>query len=212
MDGHAGWANDAALKAAGITAATKSPVGGRIVVEAAKPSGILIDNARALMDKVLPKPLPKDYDAALMKAQEALLTRGVTAIADMGTTIEDWQAYRRAGDAGTLRVRIMGYASGTEQAALIAGSGPSPWLYGDRLRLGGVKLYLDGALGSRGAWLKAPYTDAPGQTGLPRLTSTQLRNQMSRAAMDGFQLAVHAIGDRANAELLDAIAALCGNL
>jgi predicted amidohydrolase YtcJ len=208
IDGHAGWANDAALKAAGITAATKSPVGGRIVVEAAKPSGILIDNARALMDKVLPKPLPKDYDAALMKAQEALLARGVTAIADMGTTIEDWQAYRRAGDAGTLRIRIMGYASGTEQAALIAGSGPSPWLYGDHLRLGGVKLYLDGALGSRGAWLKAPYADAPGQTGLPRLTSTQLRNQMSRAAMDGFQLAVHAIGDRANAELLDAIAAL----
>jgi hypothetical protein len=71
-----------------------------------------------------------------------------------------------------------------------------------------VKLYLDGALGSRGAWLKAPYADAPGQTGLPRLTSTQLRNQMSRAAMDGFQVAVHAIGDKANAELLDSIGAL----
>ncbi|HEY1124824.1 MAG TPA: amidohydrolase [Sphingobium sp.] len=208
IDGHAGWGNAAAMKAAGITAATKSPAGGRIILEAGKPSGVLIDNATALMDKVVPKPLPKDYDAAFQKAQDALLARGVTAIADMGTTIESWQAYRRAGDAGTLRIRIMGYASGTEQAALIAGARPTPWLYGDRLRLGGVKLYLDGALGSRGAWLKAPYADAPGQTGLPRLTSTQLRNQMSRAAMDGFQVAVHAIGDKANAELLDAIGAL----
>jgi predicted amidohydrolase YtcJ len=64
---------------------------------------------------------------------------------------------------------------------------------------------MDGALGSRGAWLKAPYADAPKETGLPRLTSAQLRNQMSRAAMDGFQLAIHAIGDKANAEVLDAI-------
>ncbi len=208
VDGHAGWANDVALKAAGITATTKAPAGGQILMAAGKPSGVLVDNARALMDKVVPKPLPKDYDAALQKAQQVLLARGVTAIADMGMTINEWQAYRRAGDAGTLRVRIMAYAAGPEQAALIAGSAPSPWLYGDKLHLGGVKLLLDGALGSRGAWLKAPYSDAPGQTGLPRMTGTQLRNQMSRAAMDGFQLAVHAIGDKANAELLDAIDAL----
>jgi len=208
VDGHAGWANDAALKAAGIVATTKAPAGGQILMVAGKPSGVLVDNARALMDKFVPKPLPKDYDAALQKAQQLLLSRGVTAIADMGMTINEWQAYRRAGDAGTLRVRVMAYAAGTEQAALIAGSAPTPWLYGDRLRLGGVKLLLDGALGSRGAWLKAPYADAPTQSGLPRMTGTQLRNQMSRAAMDGFQLAVHAIGDQANSELLDAIAAL----
>jgi predicted amidohydrolase YtcJ len=208
VDGHAGWANDAALKAAGITAATKSPAGGTIVMTAGKPSGVLVDNARQLMDKIVPKPLPKDYDAALAKAQEMLLSRGVTAIADMGTTIEAWQAFRRAGDAGTLRVRIIGYALGTDQAALIAGSKPSPWLYGGRLRLVGVKFFMDGALGSRGAWLKAPYADAPTSTGLPRMTGTQLRNQMSRAAMDGFQVAVHAIGDKANAEVLDAIDSL----
>ncbi|MBO9576376.1 MAG: amidohydrolase family protein [Sphingobium sp.] len=209
IDGHAGWANAAALKAAGITAKSKAPAGGQIAMAgagpAAAPTGILIDTARSLMDRVLPKPLPKDYDAALQLAQAALLARGVTTITDMGTSIEAWQAYRRAGDASTLRMRILGYAAGLDQAALIAGSSPSPWLYDDRLRLGGVKLYLDGALGSRGAWLKAPYADAPGQTGLPRMSGTQLRNQMSRAAMDGFQLAVHAIGDRANAELLDAI-------
>jgi predicted amidohydrolase YtcJ len=74
----------------------------------------------------------------------------------------------------------------------------------------GVKLYLDGALGSRGAWLKAPYRDAPGQRGLPLLTDTVLKNLMSRAAMDHFQVAVHAIGDQANAELLGAIEELAG--
>lgn len=208
VDGHAGWANDAALAAARIVATTKAPAGGRIIAVAGKPTGVLVDQAMSLMTKVLPVPQPKDYDAALQKAQEALLARGVTGIADMGTTIEAWQAYRRAGDRGALRVRIMGYARGMEQASLIAGPGPTPWLYDDRLRLGGVKLYMDGALGSRGAWLKAPYADAPTETGLPRLTPIQLRNQMSRAAMDGFQLAIHAIGDKANAEVLDAIGEL----
>jgi len=87
---------------------------------------------------------------------------------------------------------------------LIGGSAPSPWLYEDRLRLNGVKLYLDGALGSRGASLKAPYADAPTR-GLAFLTETQLKNLMSRAAMDHFQIAVHAIGDAANAQVLGAI-------
>jgi predicted amidohydrolase YtcJ len=126
----------------------------------------------------------------------------------MGTTMEDWQAFRRAGDAGSLKLRIMSYAGGIEAMELIGGSGPSPWLYDDRLRLNGVKLYLDGALGSRGAWLKRPYHDDPGNTGLPLLKPDQLRNLMSRAAMDNFQIAVHAIGDAANGELLAAIAEL----
>ena len=94
--------------------------------------------------------------------------------------------------------------------ALIAGPGPSPWLYEDRLRMGGVKLYADGALGSRGAMLKAPYGDAPGQTGLAITPETALKNMMSRAALDHFQVAVHAIGDKANAEVLDAIEAMAG--
>jgi len=205
VDGHAGVANAAALSAAGITATTRAPDGGRIVMAGGKPSGMLVDKAMTLMARVVPVPQPKDYDAALLQAQDALLARGVTAIADMGTSIEAWQAFRRAGDRGALRVRIMSYARGMDAAALIAGPGPTPWLYDDRLRLGGVKLLLDGALGSRGAWLKAPYADAPRETGLQLLSPIQLRNQMSRAAMDGFQLAVHAIGDRANAELLDAI-------
>jgi predicted amidohydrolase YtcJ len=112
---------------------------------------------------------------------------------------------RRAGDAGRLNVRILSYASGIDNLLAVAGTRPTPWLYDGRLRMVGVKLYLDGALGSRGAWLKAPYRDAPGQRGLPLMTDTVLKNVMSRAAMDHFQIAVHAIGDQANAELLSAI-------
>jgi len=207
-DGDAGWANAAALKAAGITAKSKAPAGGRIVLAAGAPSGLLIGTAQTLVEKVLPRPLPKDYDAALQLAQQALLARGVTTIADMGTSIEAWQAYRRAGDRGALRMRILAYTAGLDQAALIAGSAPTPWLYDGRLRAAGVELRIDGTLGTRGAWLKAPYADAPAETGLPRLTGTPLRNQMSRAAMDGFQLAVQAVGDKANAEALDAIESL----
>ncbi|WP_136162630.1 amidohydrolase [Sphingomonas flavalba] len=205
VDGHAGWANSAAMKAAGITAKTVSPAGGRIEKAGAMPSGVFVDSARALVDKVVPPPNPRDRDLALVKAQEILLGFGITGIADMGTTLDDWMTYRRAGDVGRLKVRIIAYAHGTDTMQTIAGPEPTPWLYDDRLRLVGVKLYSDGALGSRGAWLKQPYADAPGERGLGFLDDARLRNLMSRAAMDHFQVAVHAIGDAANAQLLDAI-------
>lgn len=205
VDGHAGWANSRAMQVAGITPATRSPAGGRIETAAGRPSGVFVDAAMELIDRHRPAPLARDRDRALMLAQERLLSFGITTVADMGSTIEDWQAFRRAGDAGTLNVRIISYAAGVDAMALIAGGGPTPWLYDDRLRMVGVKLYLDGALGSRGAWLKLPYADAPRERGLPLLTQSQLRNRMVRASMDGFQVAVHAIGDAANAELLTAI-------
>lgn len=205
VDGHAGWANSAAIRAAGVSAATKAPAGGRIEMAAGKPAGVFVDKAMDLIQKVVPAPAPKDRDNALEKAQRALLAVGITGIADMGTSIEDWQAFRRSADRGALRVRIMSYAYGLDNMVLIAGPEPTPWLYDDHLRMGGIKLLLDGALGSRGAWLKADYSDAPGQRGLPMIPSTQLRNIMSRAAMDNFQVAVHAIGDAANGEILDAI-------
>jgi predicted amidohydrolase YtcJ len=206
VDGHAGWANSASLKAAAVSATTKDPAGGRIDRAAAgKPAGVLVDNAMKLVEAKVPPPRPEDRDLAFTEAQKLLVSHGFTAIADMGTAIEDWQTFRRAGDTGRLRVRIMSYALGVDAMALIAGSGPTPWLYDDRLRCNGLKLLLDGALGSRGAALKAPYADAAGNTGILRYDQTQLSNLMSRAAIDNFQVAVHAIGDKANAMVLDAI-------
>ncbi|KQX20838.1 MULTISPECIES: amidohydrolase [unclassified Sphingomonas] len=206
VDGHALLANSAAIAAAGITAATKDPPGGRIERDArGRPTGVFVDAAQKLIMDAVPPMLPRDRDAALAKAQEILLGYGITATADMGTSDDDWQVMRRAGDAGRLRVRILSYAGGIPTLLAIAGTGPTPWLYDGRLRMIGVKLYGDGALGSRGAWLKAPYADAPGQKGLQFLDDAKLRNLMSRAAMDGFQTAVHAIGDAANAQVLDAI-------
>lgn len=205
VDGHAGWANSRAMELAGISSATKSPDGGRIEKIAGQPIGIFVDAAEELMTPVIPPARPIDRDQALIEAQNILLAQGITAIADMGTTIEDWQSFRRAGDSGRLNIRIMSYAAGIQNMIAIGGPGPSPWLYDDRLRLNGVKLYLDGALGSRGAWLKSDYADKPGEKGLPFLNDTQLLNLMSRASMDNFQLAIHAIGDRANQQVLDAM-------
>jgi predicted amidohydrolase YtcJ len=151
------------------------------------------------------RPRPEDLDLALLKAQQLLLERGITTATDMGTTIEDWQAYRRAGDLGMLRMRIVAYAEGADAMILIGGPGPTTWLYDDRLRLNGVKLTLDGTLAARGALLKAAYADGPAKGGAGRLSDTQLKNLMSRAAMDNFQVAVEAAGDKAGSEVLDAI-------
>ena len=134
----------------------------------------------------MPPPLPITRDRAFARAQEILLSNGLTSVADMGTSAEDWAVMRRAGDDGRLSIRIVSYASGIDNLLAVAGTRPTPWLYDGRLRMVGVKLYLDGALGSRGAWLKAPYRDAPGQRGLPLVSDTVLKNLMSRAAMDQF--------------------------
>lgn len=207
VDGHAGWANSRALSIAGVTTASKDPAGGKIerIMPGGKPAGVLVDNAKALVANSIPAPRPEDRDYAFALAQDIFFSRGVTASTDMGTSIEDWQTYRRAGDTGRLRMRVMAYAHGVDNMVLIGGTGPTPWLYDERLRLNGVKLYADGALGSRGASLKAPYSDAPGIKGLRITADTALKNMMSRAALDHFQVAVHAIGDEANAAVLGAI-------
>ena len=205
-DSHASWGNTAALRAAGITARTASPAGGRIERgPGGAPSGVFVDAAQALVAKAVPAPLPKDRDAAFLAAQRILLADGNTAAYDMAMSLDDWLTYRRMGDAGSLRIRLVGYGLGIDTAVQIGGEGPTPWLYGDRLKLQGVKLFADGALGSRGAWLKAPYSDAPGQSGAGFMSDDVIRNLMSRAAMDGYQVAIHAIGDKANAQVLSAI-------
>jgi predicted amidohydrolase YtcJ len=208
VDGHASWANTRALQAAGVTAATPDPAGGRIerIAGSREPAGVLVDNAMDLVDGEVPAPGPRDRDLALDAAQKLLLHNGVTAVGDMDATVEDWMAYRRAGDGGRLRIRIMSYAHGLADMRLMGGSGPTPWLYDDRLRFEGLgEVYGDGALGSRGAWLKQPYADDPGNNGNRRVTGEELRNLMRQAAQDHFQVAVHAIGDAANADLLAAI-------
>jgi predicted amidohydrolase YtcJ len=206
VDGHALVANSAAMAAAGISASTKDVPGGHIERDAhGRPSGVFVDGAMALIRKAVPQPAPLDRDDAFRKAQEALLSFGITATCDMDTMADDWNVWRRAGDAGQLRIRIVSYGDGVDTALSIAGTGPTPWLYDNHLRMVGVKLFADGALGSRGAWLKQPYSDMPSTRGTSLLDDTRLKNLMSRAAMDNFQVAVHAIGDAANAQVLDAI-------
>ena len=210
VDGHAGWANSLAMREAGIDASTQAPQGGRIERTGRQPSGIFVDAAMPLVERSIPAHQPVTRDLAFRRAQEILLSNGLTSVADMGTSADDWLVMRRAADSGLLDIRIFSYASGIENLLKVAGQGPTPWLYANRLRMVGVKLYLDGALGSRGAWLKQPYRDAAGQRGLPLVSDTVLKNLMSRAAMSNFQVAVHAIGDQANATVLEAIEEMAG--
>ena len=204
-DGHSGWANSAALAAAGITAATPAPVGGRIEhlgkLQGNRPSGILRETAMALVDKAVPEPRPEDRDLAFAEAQALLLRNGITTVTDMATTMADWQAYRRAGDMGRLQLRIVGYAPTSDAMSLIGGPGPSPWLYEDRLRFNGLALVLDGVPATAAAWSKAG-------GGSPRIGRTPLRNLMSRAGIDRFQVAIEAHGSAAVGEALDAAAEL----
>ena len=194
VDGHAVVANSAAMKAAGVTAATQAPPGGRIE------NGLFVDNARSLIDNSIPRPSQAEMDKAFEKSQEILLGFGVTGVGSMSTSLEDWNSFRRAGDAGTLNVRLMVYLLGLEPLRTIPH--PTDWMYGDRLRAVGVKLFADGALGSRGAWLKQPYADEPDTRGLQFHSDAEMRQLADAAAGAGFQIATHAIGDAANAQVI----------
>jgi predicted amidohydrolase YtcJ len=194
VDGHAVVVNSAALKAAGVIADTPSPPGGQIH------DGMFVDAARTLLDRAVPKPDAKQLDRAFAKAQEILLGFGVTSTGSMSTSLEDWNTFRRSGERGELRVRLMSYMLGTEPIKAIPR--PTPWLYDDRLRMVGVKLYGDGALGSRGAWLKQSYSDKPDTRGSQFHSDAELLRLADRAAAAGFQVATHAIGDAANAQVI----------
>ena len=194
VDGHALVANSAAMRAAGVTAQTPAPAGGEIV------NGVFVDNAKALINRAIPAPTQAEMDEAFGKAQQILLGFGVTGVGSMSTSLEDWNTFRRAGDAGTLNVRLMVYLLGLDPLKTIPH--PTPWHYGDRLRAVGVKFFADGALGSRGAWLKQPYADKPDTRGNQFHSDAELRAQQDAAAAAGFQVATHAIGDAANAQVI----------
>ncbi|WP_458389476.1 amidohydrolase [Sphingomonas sp. F9_3S_D5_B_2] len=201
VDGHAIVANSAAIKAAGVTAATADPVGGKIERSAdGSPAGLFVDNATEIVRKAIPPRTAAQSDEALAKAQEQLLSVGVTSVGSMSTSVDDWNAFRRAGEAGRLKVRLISYLSGTE--SMTAVPQPTGWLYGDHLRAVGIKLFADGALGSRGAWLKQPYADKLDTRGLRFHTDAELLALADNAASHGFQVATHAIGDAANAQII----------
>jgi predicted amidohydrolase YtcJ len=201
VDGHAAVVNSAALKIAGITRATRDTQGGKVERDAqGNPTGLFIDNAMGLVADKVPRPSPETLDAALAKAQEFLLSYGITAVGAMSTPLADWHAMRRAGDAGRLLMRFMVYADQLEPVKAVPH--PTAWLYGDRLRLVGVKFYADGALGSRGAWLKQPYADKPETRGLRFHSDAEMLSLADQAASRGFQVAIHAIGDAANAQVI----------
>lgn len=205
VDGHATVVNSMAMRMAGTADDTPDPVGGAILRdENGKATGVFVDTAMNPLYALVPPYTGEDYAKAIDLAQQIMVEHGLTAMADMGTPDDHWHAMRRAGDEGDLKVRVMAYAAGADTLERIAANGPTPWLYGGKLRMGGVKLVTDGALGSRGAWLKAPYADAD-TVGLQMMTNDQLADSIGRAVALGHQVAVHAIGDAANDQLLDAI-------
>ena len=200
VDGHAIVVNGAAMKAAGVTAQTPAPPGGRIE------NGLFVDNAIGLIAKSVPPATAAENDQALAKAQDILLSYGITGVGSMSTSLDDWNAMRRAGERGMLNERLMVYAD--ELKLLGAEPKPTPWLYGDRLRMVGIKFYADGALGSRGAWLKQPYADKSDTRGLQFHSDAEMLQLADTAASHGFQIATHAIGDAANAQVISTYEAM----
>lgn len=204
IDGHAGWANAAALRQAGITRHTPDPPGGRILRDGrGEPTGVLVDHAMELVERVIPPATAEELEQAILRAQDAVLKEGLTEVHDMGLEDASLEAYRRLDAAGRLRVRVRAFADASIADRITAGPAPKR-APGERFALVGIKLYSDGALGSRGAALLEPYADEPDQRGLT-LTPPERLAAVARAALRrGWQVAVHAIGDRANREVLDA--------
>jgi predicted amidohydrolase YtcJ len=205
VDGHALWVNSAALHAAGVNRDTADPDGGIIVRdERGEPTGLLIDTAQRLVHRVQPRPSAEQFDRALRDAVQECLAKGLTGVHEMGVDLEGFAAYRRLIARGEFPFRVY---------AAVAMRSAETWeffrergrcVFGDgRLVVRAVKILADGALGSRGAALHAPYHDDPGNRGLLLLPPEELERQVREAAAHGFQVCVHAIGDRANTLVLD---------
>jgi hypothetical protein len=206
VDGHAGLANAVALKLAKITAGTKDPVGGRVEHTAnGAPSGVFVDNAQALMRSVIPPATLDQTKAAILAAQEQMHRWGLTGVHDAGEAALAMQAYDELGKAGQLDSRF--YVMLSDNAELLQtwfARNPAVGAYDGRLWVRMIKGYMDGALGSRGAALLAPYSDDPKNSGLLLSTPEHIRELADQALLHGYQLGVHAIGDRGNRLVLDA--------
>ncbi|MGC1520849.1 MAG: amidohydrolase [Steroidobacteraceae bacterium] len=205
IDGHAKWLNSKALQAAGITKNTADPAGGRIERDAAgNPSGVLVDKAMNLVEAVIPEPSETERLAALRAAMRHMNSVGLTGVGDAGVGADVIASYRKLGDQGqlTLRVYAMILDTGKDFAAL-SKDGPLLRFAQDRLTVRSVKLFADGALGSRGAALLAPYADQPQQSGLLFMTNAEMQHKIETALRAGYQVNIHAIGDAANRQVLD---------
>ena len=205
VDGHAAVASARALELAGIGADTADPSGGRILRRSdGSPSGVLLDNAVDLVRARVPKPSPADLERRLLRASEALLRVGLTQVHDMGTTAAELEVLRRVAAAGRLPLRVWALLDGGDDALLGVELARGPSRGGAAMaRVGGVKLYADGALGSRGALLGEPYSDDPENRGLEVMPLARLLEVTRRASAAGFQVAIHAIGDEGVHRALD---------
>jgi predicted amidohydrolase YtcJ len=206
VDGHAMLANARAMQLAGITRETRDPPGGRVLRDAAgNPTGVFVDNAEALIARAVPAPADAELEGAMLAAVAELNRWGLTGVHDPGERRQAIAVSERLARDGrlTLRDYLMISDDSVTEAEYFA-KGPQSALYDGHLWIRAVKLYADGALGSRGAALLSPYSDDPGNTGLLVSTPEHLRDVSIRALRAGFQVATHAIGDRGNRIALDA--------
>jgi len=208
IDGHAGWANTRALALAGIGTATPDPPGGRILRDPAtgEPTGVLIDAAMDLLAPRLPPPTRAERREALVRAMEACLAAGLTSVHDAGVDAATVDIYRELADEGSLRLRVYAMLEGSPDVIAATGfrTGPVVGHGGRRLTVRAVKVYADGALGSRGAAPLRDYEDEPGNRGLLQAEPAALEALAARCLREGWQLCTHAIGDRGNRVVLDA--------
>jgi predicted amidohydrolase YtcJ len=206
IDGHATWANAAALAAAGIDRSTADPPGGIVVRDAGgEPTGLLIDTAQRLLQRVEPRPSDTQFDRAVRESIADCLAAGLTGIHEMGAELYALASYRRLLERGDFPFRNYVAVAGRSASTWDHYRQRGPETLGDgRVVVGALKLLADGALGSRGAALHDAYCDDPGNTGLVLVPGEEVERLTLEAGVLGFQMCVHAIGDRANTLVLDA--------
>jgi len=204
IDGHAAWVSSEALRLAGITAQTADPDGGAILRDAhGEPTGILVDNAVDLIRAVIPAPDAAEIRRRVDLAVDHCLSLGLVGVHEAGTPWSRVELYRSMHENHELPLRLSCMLD-DQPATLEAGFAAGPFVTGDHLlQVRAVKLYADGALGSRGALLLDDYSDRPGLRGLQVTTTAHLEDVCRRAAAGGFQVGTHAIGDGANRLMLD---------
>jgi predicted amidohydrolase YtcJ len=204
VDGHSAWLNSRALALAKVTATTVDPDGGKILRDAGgAPTGILVDHAVGLARRAIPPPTHAERLARLSAALDQYVAWGITSLHDAGEGLEEIALYKELLAAGKLPLRVYAMAAYGKASDEYLARGPEVDL-GGRLTIRCFKVVLDGALGSRGAELSGPYTDAPSESGLVLVSDDAFRKLIARATERGFQVAAHAIGDRAVHRALDA--------